>query len=188
MPAPLLEAATQPREAPVLADLVKGTERLIVRGGLHYIHGNKAPYFSITATLYGPDPRDTAGGCLHDDIEAWFPGHFTDMIALHGSYIDGEPLHALENGWYHLGFTEWQAINRDHAKKYFRISDAELDTLLQHINYPVLGIPSSEIREARLRLNDWVEAQKPRWKAEAEACFARHGRIIFGKDLWRDEK
>jgi hypothetical protein len=185
MPAPLLEAvAYQPQKAPRLADETRGNERLVVSGGLHYINGNREPYFSITATLY-EGGRDVAGGCLHDTIEDWFPGQFTDLIAMHLSSMSGGPTHAIENGWYHLGYTKWQTINRAHAKKHFRINDTELDDLIALVNYPVLGIPSTGIREAKIRLVAWVEAQKPRWKAEADACIARHGLVVFGTDTWR---
>lgn len=170
---------------PTLARETRGNQTLIVKGGLHYIKGNKAPYFSITATLY-EDGRDVAGGCLHDEIESWFPGQFTDLIALHLSDISGIPTHALENGWYHMGFTKWQPLNRDHAKNHFRISDTDLDALIQLVSYPVLGIPSWEVAAAKSRLADWVESQKPCWQAEAQECIARHGLVVFG-DSWSHE-
>lgn len=36
---------------------------------------------------------------------------------------------------------------------------------------------------ARAWFANWVEEQKPRWKAEADACIAKHGLKVFG-DKW----
>jgi hypothetical protein len=94
---------------PILAStqyVHKGTRyRLTVTGGLQYLRGNSAPYFSITVDQdrqeHGRWAED-CGGCCHDLIEARFPEQFSDLIALHLSDIDGAPMHAEANGWYHL--------------------------------------------------------------------------------------
>jgi hypothetical protein len=36
---------------------------------------------------------------------------------------------------------------------------------------------------ARREFAKWVEAQRPRWKAEADACIAKHGLVVTG-DKW----
>jgi hypothetical protein len=41
----------------------------------------------------------------------------------------------------------------------------------------------SSWRAARGFLSEWVEQQKPRWKAEADACVAKHALRVFG-DTW----
>src|SRR3990167_8710708 len=69
--------------------------KLIVRGGLHWIRGNKKPYFSLTCSY--PD----GGGATHDLILKHFP-QFADLAALHLADIDGVPHHALANGFYLL--------------------------------------------------------------------------------------
>lgn len=74
--------------------------QLSVVGGLHYIKGNKAPYFGVTATLY-ENGRDAAGGCMHEDVLRHFPD-LADLVALHLSDIDGAPMHDVANGFYHL--------------------------------------------------------------------------------------
>lgn len=74
--------------------------QLSVAGGLHYIKGNKAPCFSVTATLY-ENRRDVAGGCMHEDVLRHFPD-LADLVALHLSSIDGAPMYGVENGFYHL--------------------------------------------------------------------------------------
>jgi hypothetical protein len=86
--------------------------RLVIGGGLHYIRGNSAPYFSLTATLYETrtDSRgrarteDVAGGCMHEEILQHRPD-LADLAALHLSDIDGKPMHAEANGWYDLAGT-----------------------------------------------------------------------------------
>ena len=70
-----------------------------VEGGLHYIKGNSAPYFSLTAN--GCDNGSKFGGCCHDVILRHFQ-QLADLAALHLSDIDGVPNHADANGWYYL--------------------------------------------------------------------------------------
>lgn len=83
-----------------------------VEGGLHYIQGNSAPYFTLTYTEHrqGFPNQDYSGGCNPDLILQHFP-QFADLAALHLSDIDGVPMHAESNGWYQLagalgGFSE----------------------------------------------------------------------------------
>lgn len=68
--------------------------------GLHYIRGNRAPYFSITADGR-EDGRESFGGCCHEIIAARFPA-LRDVIALHLADINGAPMHAEGNGFYWL--------------------------------------------------------------------------------------
>lgn len=74
-----------------------------VEGGLHYIRGNSAPYFSLTYWAHRagfPNQRE-CGGAGHDVILRYFP-QFADLAALHLSDIDGVPMHGEANGWYNL--------------------------------------------------------------------------------------
>ena len=87
------------------------TYRITVHGGLHYIRGNSAPYFTITADQYRKCGNgrwvEDSFGCLHELIERLWPGKFTDLIAMHLSHIDGEPTHSAENGWYFARGGTW---------------------------------------------------------------------------------
>lgn len=74
---------------------------LKVEGGLHYIRGNSAPHFSITATVTDHRGRFESGGCQHELILQHLP-QFADLVSLHLSDISGVPMHASGNGWYHL--------------------------------------------------------------------------------------
>src|SRR3954463_11868240 len=82
---------------------------LKVYGGLHYIRGNKLPYFAITSESHrhGHPNQVWSGGCQHDLILAHFP-KFADLVALHLSDMNGQPGHAEGNGWYWLsGFADF---------------------------------------------------------------------------------
>jgi hypothetical protein len=111
---------------PILATANEETrERIFVKGGLHFIKGNSAPYFSITADL----PGLGMGGCCHDEIKKAFGDRFNDLIALHLSDHDGVPMHAAGNAFYWAGgcgrneLTEvgfFRSQLRDLAKRYGR--------------------------------------------------------------------
>ncbi len=89
---------------PVLAktEWTKGKDRyrMTVWGGLHYIRGNAAPHFSLTQSTWR-NSREECFGASHEAILARFP-QFADLAALHLSDIDGQPTHAIANGWYNL--------------------------------------------------------------------------------------
>lgn len=80
-------------------------ERIKVKGGLHYIRGNYAPYFSLTADIDEERRNgqwvEAGGGACYDRILKHFP-QFADLAALHLSNIDGEPMHAESNALYWL--------------------------------------------------------------------------------------
>ena len=167
---------------PVLAAYKgKPDESFRVVGGLHYIKGNSKPHFSITV-----DARDF-GGCCHDLVLKHFQ-QFADLVALHLSDINGAPMYALENGFYHLGGTHWQKPNFAIAADHFRITEAQARALAAdlfgHSFSETAGFLSKgEAEKAKARLAVWVEAQRPRWKAEADACVAKHGLVVYG-DPW----
>lgn len=77
--------------------------RLSAHGGLHFIRGNSAPHFSLTATQDRKAPNgrwmDDMGGCCHPLILKHWPD-LADLAAMHLSDIDGTPMHADGNGWY----------------------------------------------------------------------------------------
>ena len=176
--------------APVLAKFDDGRGRkglrFVVNGGLHYIKGNSAPYFGITASGY--DNGSEFGGCCHEIILEHFP-QFADLVALHLSDHDGAPMYAVENGFYHLGGTRWQRPKFDVAAKHFRITEAEARQLVADLfgdSFSMTGgfLSKGEAAKAKTRLAAWVDTQRPRWKAEADACVAKHSLVIYG-DEWR---
>ncbi len=91
-------------------------------GGLHYILGNSAPYFSLTAEIHrkGHPNKCQSGGADHKTILKHFP-QFADLAALHLSDMDGKPTYAEENGWYKLaGALPDNAGQQYHAGNYER--------------------------------------------------------------------
>lgn len=160
--------------------------RFKVVGGLHYIKGNSAPYFSLTYEETTARGRFEACGAGHDEILRRFP-RFRDLAALHLSDIDGAPMHALENGFYHLGGTKWCGPDFLVAAKHFRITEAEAEQLARDIfgeHYsPTVGNLSGRSDMAKARLAVFIKRQVGRWKAEADACVARHSLRLYG-DTW----
>lgn len=189
------------RQAPILAQTTIAAHRhgenvstvFKAEGGLHYIAGNKAPYFSLTYWRHrkGFPNQCQSGGAGHDLILKLFP-RFADLAALHLSSIEGEPGAAEDNGLYWiagalggLGERYHGAYNDSHtadeckaiALRHFRCTAAELDSLLQ-------AISESTDRAARLCLiSEFCNEMRPRWKREAEACIAKHRLVVFG-DEW----
>lgn len=162
----------------------RGRERVLpfyVKGGLHYINRNSSPHFSLT--------YDHGGSCGagHETILEHFP-QFADMAAMHLSDIDGVPMYALENGFYHLGGTHWERPKFDVAARHFRITEDEARALVANLfgdSFSVHAgfLSKGEAAKAKSKLALWVEQQKPRWKAEAEACIANHKLVVYG-DPW----
>lgn len=150
------------------------TYRLIVEGGLHYIRGNKKPYFTITADRFIKKGNnrfyEDACGCLHDDIAKVFKGKFDDLIAMHLSDIDGQPSHAYENGAYWLGFSDYQGLDIETASKHFGLSKDEMRARWMQI------IKKDDVKQL-------CEELTPTWKQRAEACIKNHNIKIFG-DKW----
>jgi len=76
---------------------------------LHYLNGNKRPYFSVTGTI-GPvrngqvdgDAPGSSGGCVHDEVLKHFP-ELAPVVALHLCDDLGSPGYNGANGWYCLG-------------------------------------------------------------------------------------
>lgn len=147
-----------------------------VEGGLQYIKGNKAPYFTITADIkrIARNGRRVweSGGCLHDEILKHFP-QFADLVDLHLSDIDGTPTHAEANGAYWLGFSKYQAYDPKTASKHFRISEEQMREEWMHIITP------KDVK----RLTDKL---RPTWNKQAKDCINKHKLGIFGNE-WKEE-
>lgn len=167
-----------------------------VVGGLHYLKGNRLPYFSLTVDVHrkGFPNQCQSGGCDHETILKYYP-KYADLAALHLSDIDGVPMHAEANGWY------WMAgAASDHfGEKYHggkdKTPEQSLQVFANHARVS-LGVAAALLadlegmdswNEARRVFAIWIEAQKPRWAAEAKACIERHGLKVFG-DAWEGTK
>lgn len=125
---------------------------ITVTAELSWHKGNNKPYFSLTA--YGNDRGSGFGGCCHEEILRRWPD-LQPLVDLHLSDIDGVPMHAVENGFYHLGGTHWEKAKFNVAARHFRISENQARELASM---------------TKTELTAWVETQKPRWLAEANAA------------------
>lgn len=200
------------RSDPILAsrNLPAGTDGyrvplvIFVEGGLHHMRGNHAPYFSLTYSQHrrGFPNQCYSGGAGHEHIEALFPGRFSDLAALHLSDIDGVPMHAEANGWYQLAGALGGAGERYHAgnaetygrprdplagfARHCRITEDEARAIVEDVRaHADDSDPLAPIdwKPARVRWVELMDAMRPRWKAEAEACIARLSLRVYG-DPW----
>ena len=114
-------------------------------------------YFSITYEQITMRGRLEACGAGHDTIRKYFGNQFDDVIPLHLADSDGVPMHALENGFYYLQNPE--EFGPEVTANHFRISLDSVEALR--------ALSKDD-------LDKWVEDQKPRWKAEAEAIRAKY--------------
>lgn len=174
---------------------------LKVEGGLHYLRGNRTPYFSLTCTAHrkGFPEQYQGGGADHTTILRHWP-RFADLAELHLSDVDGVPMHAEANGWYWLagaagGLGErFHGGNGSDAKaaaeclaifaRHCRIGYGEAVAILLRClayGHERFGDGVGNPREMWKRI---CESMKPQWKAEAEACIARHNLKIYG-DTWK---
>jgi hypothetical protein len=166
-----------------------------VEGGLHYMRGNHAPYFSLTYTQHrkGFPNQCYSGGAGHEEILKRFP-RFSDLAALHLSDIDGVPMHAEANGWYWLAGSIGGAGEQYHGGNSSpRKSEAEcLQVFADHCR-----ITLNEAHAIRARViaagedgrDVWrreMEGMRARWKQEAEQAIARHHLKVYG-DPWPNE-
>lgn len=157
-----------------------------VMGGLHYIKGNHAPYFSLTYEETTARGHFVACGAGHAEIARHFPC-FKDLADLHLCDLDGAPMHTLENGFYHLGGTKWTGPNLGAAARHFRITEADAENLAREIfkaHYsPTVGNLSGGSVLPKAQLANWIDRQRGRWRADADACRKVHDLEVYG-DPW----
>lgn len=176
------------RQPVLCTKLINTHETLSVYGGLHYIKGNSAPYFSIYAhvrdnTIRSGDPI-TRSGCLHDEILEHFPS-LASLVALHLSYINGQPMYAEANGWYYLcGAIEgglWERYHSGNRERNFPCAPPEGKTWPDtEYRYPTLeealGFFAEHIRapieEARAIRQEVVAVYSAEYFAQGGDSFA----------------
>lgn len=180
---------------------------IYVCGGLHYIKGNRRPYFSLTLSA------EDCGGCMHDEIMKRFP-ELAPLAALHLSDDRGVPMYAEENGWYWFagacyGFAERYHGGNSNPKKtpdeclavwakhvrvdwpraveirsdIWRRSKHEAQATGYRVDDTIHALRAEGIAARRLH-RYFIEAQAERWAIEAQECLAALGIDYYYGDRW----
>lgn len=102
------------------------------------------------------------GGCMHDKVLEYFP-EMADIVALHLSDIDGMPMYAVENGWYHI------TREFENGCKYLRLSKESIERLKNEVYFA-----ENSTQTMKGRFEDFIESMKPIWKAEADAVIEKY--------------
>jgi hypothetical protein len=161
-------------------------DNLTVTLALTKLSGNKFAYFSATAELRHPRTgRIESCGAMHDAILAKFP-EVADFVALHLADENGEPMYAVENGYYWLagalgGLGEkYTGLNGSPEKSveeclaifasHVRISVEQADDLIATFKGG-----QGKVRE---QFAAWCITQRPRWRAEADAIVAKYLAVV----------
>lgn len=150
---------------------VYGKKALVtVDVGLHYLHGNGRPYFTVAGDIRIPGRRDIeCGGTMHDVFGRYWP-ELIPIMALHLSDDRGLPMHLEANGLFHLGIGRYSTLNLDHAASHFRISKEDAEALRVSLFSPMSEIERQGHGQAcdRHKYLIWLAQQKPRYHQEAE--------------------
>lgn len=174
--------------APVLAEMtLEDGEVLRARGGLCFREGNGAPLFIITYERIDPNGQ-WHGGVFPESLLDVFP-EFEDLRRLELCDIEGEPLDSVRNGWFWLGFENpQQPFDPEAVAQFFRISIKEAFDLYEEIVEAMVDKADTVPNERARRLfKDWIEKQRPRWKADAQSVITAHDLTVFGDPWTRPE-
>lgn len=165
-------------------------ERGTITYGLQYLKGNNLPCFTVTANGWAKVAMGRGagfGGCCHDLVAQVAPD-LKPLIALHLASSEGTPMYAAENGWYflagHLGGLgqQFHACNGSFSKspeealeifaKLVRVDINEARGLAVAVQTIVEAQGAKKAREFFV---EWVKAQHPRWRAEADKAITEFG-------------
>lgn len=138
------------------------------RAGLCAMGGNRLPYFSLTREV----TRERANGNGRPSLEQVgceleeenVPVFLRGLHGLHLSCVTGEPLHAQENGWHFLRDARRSGQFKGVAR-HLRVSVKEAEALA--------GL-------TRDQFDQFVDAQRVRWMAEAATEIHRWNLKLFG--------
>lgn len=107
-----------------------------------------------------------------------------DICALVGADADGAPLDALEMGWRLMGFSGNLAYRPETVARHFRIMPDEADLLFNEtmtVLNTVVGMDGQPVLQAgRDFLDSWIDAQRARWKADAQSAIDAHDLEVIG--------
>lgn len=131
-----------------------GYRRVVATFGVRWIEGNSSPYFVATGEAWetGSRRRDSyTSGMIHDVLlSSRAGGELTSFVSLHLSDLDGVPMHAAANGWYHYRAGNLEAVGR-----------------LLRVDPATLPVDADEEE-----FGAFVDAQRARWSLEARDLIA----------------
>ncbi len=94
-------------------------------------------------------------GAIGDQVKH-FTHAYDDVIDLHLSNLDGEPMYAVENGWY---FTHEGDVKK--LANHLRITEKEAKKII-------------DVCKNKSEFESLVESMKPRWKQEADKALRKY--------------
>ena len=163
----------------ILRDMMEPTVYMFknktgVCAGLHYIRGNRKPYFSVTGFV----GFDTCGAC-HAELLNVFP-EIQPLVALHLADDEGRPMYATENGYYWL--TEKSA---GPLAECLRISVSQAEEIIGRFTAKPFSL--NEFNEA------YCLPSVERWKQDARAGFAliealQKSKYAISKETYREKE
>lgn len=154
--------------------------RVTVTVGLHYLKGNKLPYFSATYSVEeqaknGRWLGDCGGGPIGDDILRYWP-ELIPVVALHLSESTGAPMHAVSNALYWGGLSDYpDALNVETLARHLRTT---VERAQGFIDYCL----SDETGHYSAAMDFCLKGERARWQQEAADAVALLDRLIATSD------
>lgn len=136
--------------------------RICAHVALTHLEGNKRPYWSFTADVFEPGRREmSSGGAMTEAIAKHFPD-LAPFVDLHLADDSGEPMYAVENGWYHMGEgAHHKEFDVAILARHLRVSEHDAQSIRD-------GVPAGD----KSAFTAIVEGMRPRWKQESDALRA----------------
>lgn len=75
---------------------------------------------------------------------------------------------------------------RDRLVEVWQATREQCEPIAQFADVGIWAWSGKSWAGTRKEFGQWIDAQRPRWKQEAEACIARHGLRVYG-DEWKGE-
>jgi hypothetical protein len=132
-------------------------------------------YFSITCEAYEKgksksDKNMIYAGCAHKEILAARPD-LKLLVNLHLSDSLGQPMYAVENGFYYYqilkGAAKYHNKEKDDKTKYTKVLAAHLRISLNEVNLLIIELDKLPETQRKLSFSTFVFNNLDRWQNEA---------------------